>query len=131
MGIEKARKRKLTSVGFPQTARTPPLPGELKMNFDAAYHDGQTVTGVILRNNNRVILGAWTSHFVAENAFCAEIEVVLQALEMAFCLRLKQIPIEGDAFSVVMAMHGLEKYEDWQAKHNILKGRDILTYNLF
>lgn len=37
--------------------RTPPIPGGLKINFDAAFKDGITFTGVILRNDYGFLLG--------------------------------------------------------------------------
>lgn len=61
---------------------TPP-DGEVKFNFDAAFKNGITTTGYVLRNASDVIVGAWVNHFQSENPFCAEIEAAIQALKLA------------------------------------------------
>lgn len=55
----------------------PPVEGELKFNFDAAFKDGRAVTGCILRNATGIILGAWTNRFDSDNPYCAEAEAAL------------------------------------------------------
>lgn len=32
---------------------------------------------------------------------------------------------EGDTLNVIMALKGLEKFEDWQEKTNLVKGQDL------
>lgn len=84
------------------------MPGGLKLNFDAAFVDGNTFTGVLLRNDRGLILGAWVNHFESDNPFCAETEAALQALHIANELQLEAVTIEGDAFCVIMALNGLD-----------------------
>lgn len=45
----------------------PPTAGELKINFDAAFKNGRTATGMVLQNSHSQILGAWVNHFRFEN----------------------------------------------------------------
>lgn len=105
----------------------PPIPGYLKLNFDAAYRDGTTITGVILRDSSGDIKGAWVHRFESMNAFCAETEVANQALHIATTLNLSKVIIEGDATTVVMALNGIDDYTDWRVTHLSIDGRSTLS----
>lgn len=61
----------------------PPPKGEFKLNFDATFGHGTTYTGVVLRNEFGVVLGAWTNCFQSENSFCAETATAVQTLKIA------------------------------------------------
>lgn len=54
-----------------------PLSDEVKFNFDAAFKDVRTTTGVLLRDSTGTILGAQIHYFQSENAFCAETKAVV------------------------------------------------------
>lgn len=105
----------------------PPFRGELKLNFDAAYEEGVIVTGVVLRDSDGRIMGAWTNRFMSDNPFCAETEVAIQALKIAVELRIENATFEGDAAFVILALQGLSEFEDWRAVNNIKEGRQILS----
>lgn len=109
----------------------PPPKSEYKLNFDAAFLHGTTYTGVVLRNDIVVVLGAWTNCFQSENAFCAETEAAVQAFKIADSLRLDRTTIEGDALNVIQALLGVPEVEDWRAKHRINEGKRLLNSHLF
>lgn len=96
------------------------------MNFDAVFHEGNTVTGVILPNHEGHILRAWVNRFASQNAYCSEAEAAAQALLNAEALRLEQVEFEGDSFNVIMALNDVTQAEDWHAIHLILQGRKLL-----
>lgn len=113
-GEDRKRKRRVPDLQTMICHWMPPAPGYLKLNFDAAYRDGTTVTGVILRDSSGDIKGAWVHRFESANAFCAETEAANQALHITTTLNLPQVLIEGDAATVVMALNGIDDYTDWQ-----------------
>lgn len=81
---------------------------------------------MILRNCDGLILKAWVNHFVSDNPFCAEAEAALQAFKNVAAMNLDDIEFEGDAFSVIMALHGLSQFPDWRASHLLLTGQKLL-----
>lgn len=109
----------------------PPPRGEFKMNFDAAFSRGISYTGVILRNDSGLVLGAWTNCFPSENSFCAETLAAVQALKIAHSLRLDRVSFEGDALNVVMALSGVSAAENWKAIRDLIVGRKLLESHLF
>lgn len=104
--------------------------GEYKINFDAAFKDGVASSRVVLLDEHGIILGAWTNHFQSENPFCAEAEVVVQALKVAEQLNLDKISIKGDAHNVVMALTGSSEFDDWRAKKILDMGKTLLHRRL-
>lgn len=42
-----------------------------------------------------------------------EREVVIQALTIASKLNVEKVMFEGDALNAIMALKGLEQFEDW------------------
>lgn len=94
--------------------------------MDATFSNCKATIGIVSRDHNRRILGAWTSHCLSPNAFCAEMEVVVQALIKAEEMNMEKADIESDSLGVILALQGLKDYEDWQAEDNTKKGRDIL-----
>lgn len=125
IGMENKAARRRSRYGLNQVW-TKAILGTLKMNFDAAYKDGKATTGVILRNHAGNILRAWMNHFDFDNAFYAESKAATQALQNAKALQLVDVNFEGDAFGVIMALNGLDDYNDWRAMKNIMWGRKIL-----
>lgn len=103
-----------------------PLPGELKVNFDASFKDGNASAGVVLRNSHGSIVGAWTNLFSSSNPFCAEAEVAAQAFNIAKELQLERVTIEGDAQNVILAIHGLQQFGDWRAAQVVARCRKLL-----
>lgn len=89
---------------------------EYKLNFQAAFKDFCSVTGCVLRNSDGQILGTWVNRFASENPFCAEAEAAIQALKIAGELKLEKVMAEVDALNVIMAINGLDVFEDWKAK---------------
>lgn len=86
---------------------------------------------MVLRNEHRLILGACTNRFQAENPFCAEAEAAVQALKVADELKLDKINIEGDAHNVIMAIRGFTEFEDWKTKKIMETGKALLFLDLF
>lgn len=80
-------------------------------------------TDIILRNHDGVIEGAWTCHFYSPNAFCAEMEAIVQALELAEELDFHKICFESDAMGFVLALNGISEQEDWRATRNMERGK--------
>lgn len=109
---------------------TPPPKGEYKLNFDAAYAHGTTYTGVVLRNEVGVVLGAWTKCFQSENSFCAKTVAAVQALKIAHTLQLERVTIEGDALNVIMALSGVSDAEDWKAKKDLIEGKKLVENHM-
>lgn len=101
----------------------PATAGEVKFNFDAAFSEGKTATGCILRDAWGTILGAWVNHFKTDNAFCAGVEAAIQALKIAEELKLEKVCIEGDAMFVILAMNGMDEFAVWRATNSIMEGR--------
>lgn len=95
--------------------------------MDVAFVDSDTVVGCLLRDHRGVILRAWTSHYLSLNVFCAEMEVVVQAFELAGENGLDSVVFESDALGVVFALVRLDDYVDWQAKRTVVKGRSVLA----
>lgn len=95
--------------------RKPPIQDEVKFNFDAAFKDGCTTTGVVLWNSTGAVLGAWIHHFVFDNAFRAETEAVVQALQIASELNIRKATFEGDVANVILALQGNSQFDDWCA----------------
>lgn len=62
----------------------PLLSGEYKLNFDVAFSNGKTHTGVVLRDDTGTVLRAWTSQ--SENPFCAEAEAVSKPSRLLIAL---------------------------------------------
>lgn len=126
----RATKKKQRRYGLPIPAQLnewqPPNTGDLKINFDAAFKDGHTATGVVLRNSQSQIMGAWVNHFSSENPFCAEAEAATQAFRIASELRIERVLIEGDAQTVILALQGMNQFLDWRARAHIDEGRMFL-----
>lgn len=109
----------------------PPLVGEYKFNFDAAFKDGQATTGVVFHNLSGCILGVWVNHFRVDNPYCAETEAILQALKIATHLNIDRAIFEGDARKVILALRDMKDFEDWRASHLLQEGRNLLFRNRF
>lgn len=103
--------RKLNNPSSSQLCWKPPMPGMMKFNFDVAYKEGSTVAGVIMRNDNGTILGAWTSSSETPNAFGVETAAVIQALKIVEELGIEEAIFEGDAANIILALQGLDKFE--------------------
>lgn len=103
--------------------------GKVKFNFDAAFKDGITFIRVILRNESYFILGVQTNSFVFSKLYCAEIEAAVQALKIADELGIKEVVFEGDVAYLILALQGLEEYDDWCAISNLSLGHHILANN--
>lgn len=95
-----------------------------------AYVDGKFGTGCILRDEGGNILGAWINHFSTDNAYCAEAEAAIQALKIAEELRLDKVILEGDAMFVILALQGMDEFEDWKATTKIAEGRRRLAAHI-
>lgn len=108
-----------------------PPRGEYKLNFDAAFKNNTTYTGVVLKNDCGAILGAWTNRFQSENTFCAEAEAAAQALKIATSLNLEKVTVQGNALNVILDLKGVADKEDWRAKLCIKFGRSVLNSKLF
>lgn len=93
----------------------PPRLGEFKSNTDVAFSNLHAVSGMILRDHSGTVVGAWSNHYLSPNVFCAEMEVVIQALRKAQELNLEKVHFESDSLEVVLALKGLKAFEDWQA----------------
>lgn len=100
---------------------TPPPVGVLNFNFDAAFKDGCTTTGCVLRNHLGIIVGAWVNCFVSDKPFCAETEAAIQTFKLADGLDLIKVCFEGDASNVILSLKGL----------NVEEGRPLLASKLF
>lgn len=90
--------------------------------FWCSHKEGKNATGVVLRNEMGAILGAWVNHFTHENAYCAEIEAAIQALKISDSLQLDRVPFEGDAMLVILALQGLNQFQEWKAQKQIDEG---------
>lgn len=130
--VHHCRKESLASRTHHQPVPWHPPPrGEFKLNFDAAFFNGITHTGVVLQNDGGVVLGAWTDCFRSENPFCAETEAAVQALKIAHSFHLERVTIEGDALNVILALSGVPEAEDWKAKKALIDGRRLVESHLF
>lgn len=105
---------------------TPSGLGTIKINVDVTFSNCKATIGIVSRDHNRRILGAWTNHFSSPNAFCVKMEVIVQALIKAEEMNMEKADIESDSLGVILALQGLKDYEDWQAEDNTKKGRHIL-----
>lgn len=65
------------------------------------------------------------NRFDAQNPYCTEAETAIQALQNAVELCLDVVEFEGDACNVILALHGMEQYEDWRAMQNLITGRKL------
>lgn len=99
---------------------------EYKLNFDAAFSNGITHTGVVIRNDMGTILGAWTNYFMLQNLFCAEAEAAVQALKILQDLKMERVNSEGDELNVIPALKGNTDADDWRAKHILEEGKKLL-----
>lgn len=109
----------------------PPLPGEFKINFDAAFKDGMASLGVVLRDSVEIIRGSWINRFRAVNAFCVEVEVAVQAFQVTEALQLDKVSFEGDAHNVIMTILGCSQFEDWKVETIMETGKVLFNCRLF
>lgn len=65
--------------------------GDLRVNFDVAFKDGNTVTSCILRNSGVLSWVLWVGHFRSENPCCAKAEAAVQAFHHALELSLDDV----------------------------------------
>lgn len=109
----------------------PPVCGFLKINFDATFINGLTVTGCVLRNEVGVVLGAWVHRFSTDNPFWVESVAVGQALKIATSQQLDEVIFEGDAAFVIFPLNGHSDFEDWRAKKILSECKSLLAPHLF
>lgn len=70
---------------------------------------------------------AWINHFLSCNSFCAEMEAVIQAFELAQEMQINKAMFEDDSLQVVLSLQGLNNFCDWRrARTNISKGKLLL-----
>lgn len=105
----------------------PPRLGEFSFLMDAAFADLQAFLGMLLRNHSGQFMGAWTSHYPSPTVFCAEMSVVIQALNKADELKLEKVVFESDSLGVILALLGLHDYEEWQARALLTEGKRLLS----
>lgn len=129
--LSRLEKKKLWHDGLVNAQWMPPMEGGMKMNFDAAFKEGRTVTGYVLHDHRGTILGAWVTGLVSDNPFCAETEAAIQALKRAQELHLEKIHFEGDAANVILALQGVVRFEDWRAKAKLDEGHRLLSQHLY
>lgn len=67
------------------------------------------------------------NHFSHDNSFCAESEATIQALHIGLTLKHEETTFEGDAMFVVLALQGMQQFEDWKAKKSIEDSKKILA----
>jgi ribonuclease HI len=87
-----------------QTHWTPPPPGFVKINVDAAVANSRTTLAVVARNEHGNIVKAWAKEHMAGDALFAEASAFLWALQLAKNSGMQQIIVEGDAKLVVEAL---------------------------
>lgn len=104
----------------------PPWKGELKFNCDISFDDLEVYAGIVLRNHNGVIKGAWTYHFYSPNVQNAEMEAMVQALILADELQLGKIIVEGNSLRSITALRGLDDQTGWRSKQFLEKGQKLL-----
>lgn len=100
-----------------------PQPGEMKLNFDAAFFNGKIAKSVVLQNLTGEMKGG-------DNSFCAETEAAIQTVHIGISLNLESVTIEGDALFVILTLQGMMQFEDWRAKLNIEEGQNYFTREL-
>lgn len=104
-----------------------PLLGELKFNVDAAFSYFNAVSGIIVKNHYGHIVRVWSHHFPSPNPYCVEMEVVIQAFKLIEKMNLDKTTFESDSLGVVLALHSMPEYANWQARDNIRYDRQFLT----
>ena len=87
----------------------PPPQGWYKVNVDAIVfkHQGQCGIGVVIRNNQGLIMGAMCKHLEFPLAALeAEAKAMEAGIGLAWDLGLKYIILEGDAQLIIQALKG-------------------------
>jgi hypothetical protein len=83
-----------------QTHWTPPPPGFVKINVDAAVANSRTTLAVVARNEHGNIVKAWAKEHMAGDALFVEASAFLWALQLAKNSGMQQIIVEGDAIYI-------------------------------
>lgn len=83
----------------------------------------------MLRNHYGTILGAWAHHFYPPNVLCAEMEAMIQTLNLAERLHLNNVCFEGDSLGVILALNGMDSQADWRVLDNVDRGRVLLKHH--
>lgn len=73
-------------------------------------------------------LGPTTS---AQAIIYIESKSTTQALNIATKLKLDKVTFEGDAQNVILTLHGLSQFGDWEARKIVEDCQKILTPRLF
>ena len=84
-----------------------------KFNVDAAFRGGQTVLGVVLRNNFGTVEGIWTKRALADSPLEGELMAFKLALEIAGGSNMDNFDLEGDNQQVIRAAQSLIPASDW------------------
>ncbi|KAA3472112.1 reverse transcriptase [Gossypium australe] len=82
----------------------PPLPGIIKLNFDASFVNAtnSAIVGVVGRNDRGLIMGACTYQINdAADAFVAESRACERAILFAIDMGFRKIMVEGDSLTVI------------------------------
>lgn len=125
MTIKHRWKQKISRTP-PVTWQSPP-PGFLKINVDAAFSDTFAVSAFVVSGGHSQITHAWTGCSITSTAFQAEAEAAYQAMSWAQDRRLEFVIFEGDACGVIQSLNGSDQLIEWQGKHLILFGRNLLN----
>lgn len=100
---------------LPEILDGDPPEGRLKLNVDAAVkaNSCRAAVAVVVRDSNGAMLTGTTCRFYCNSVMRAEAEAMLEAVNFAITLGIKDPIFEGDNLLVVKACNGISSY--WQA----------------
>uniref|UniRef100_A0A2N9IGZ4 Reverse transcriptase domain-containing protein n=1 Tax=Fagus sylvatica TaxID=28930 RepID=A0A2N9IGZ4_FAGSY len=92
---------------------SPPPPGCIKLNVDAALLPFSTRIATIARDDNGLLIKAWAKSVVSCDPLLAEASAIHWAIQLAKAENWSNIIIESDSQVCINALISENQYEDW------------------
>jgi hypothetical protein len=92
---------------------SPPLPGNIKANFDVAVKSDFSVAAMVLSDSNGNIIQAITKRLSTTDAAIGEAQAALLAIQSAASFGVYSLILEGDAINIILAIQNPDLFKDW------------------
>ena len=95
---------------------SPPPPGWIKLNFDAAIREGKTSVAVVDRDQEGICVATWAEQRIPGSPLFGEASAALMAIQKAAEVGFKNVVIEGDAWNVIEPLRNQVAAPYWSIK---------------
>jgi hypothetical protein len=92
---------------------SPPLPGNIKANFDVAVKSEFYVAVMVLSDYNGNIIQAITKRLSTTDTAIGEAQAALLAIQSVASFGVYSLILEGDAINIILTIQNPDLFKDW------------------